>query len=433
MKINQVATLLTSINNEMLGETAITAVNEDLSNIVDVGRQLTEQSTDLEGFFENYAKKLVDKVGRVVVVDRSYRSTAPNIQKDSWEYGSIMEKIRVSVNELEDDTTWTLNRGDTPEQFEYQPATISAKYFDSYDTFMTMISLTTKTIKSAFKSASEMNKLISAIENRVRMKLAISADNLKRRTVNNLIAEKIKAGKDINLLAMYNAAAGTSLTLAAAIVNPTFLKYAVAQIMRYKKMLENPSVLFGDDGYVNFTPESKQRMILLDQFKQNTEVYMESDTFHNELVSLGNKFQSVPYWQGSGTDTTFPIGTISGINVKTASDGTVVQTSGVIGILFDDDACGVCLEEQETTSAYAANGRFVNYFHYVGARYFNDLAENVLVFTMRPASSQNSTNAINDGNRSMKSVNVNTTWDATGTKVINLDKQTETETVKTTK
>ena len=164
MKINQVATLLTSINNEMLGETAITAVNEDLSNIVDVGRQLTEQSTDLEGFFENYAKKLVDKVG---VVDRTYRSTAPDIQKDSWEYGSIMEKIRVSVNELEDDTTWTLNRGDTPEQFEYQPANISAKYFDSYDTFMTMISLTTKTIKSAFKSASEMNRLISAIENSV--------------------------------------------------------------------------------------------------------------------------------------------------------------------------------------------------------------------------------------------------------------------------
>lgn len=394
MKINQVATILNSINSEMAGETAITAVNEDLSNIVDVGQELTAGQTDITNFFENYGKKLIDKVGRLVVVDRTYKSTAPNIQRDSWEFGSILEKVRVSVNELTDDTTWTLNRGDKPDQFEYQPAELSAKYFDSYDTFMTQISLPEKTLQSAFKSASAMGKVISAIENKVQMKLAISRDNLVRRTINNLIAEKIARNKDINLLALYNTSAGTSLTPTAAMFNASFLKFAVFTIMKYKKMLNEPSVLFGEEGFVNFTPDDKMKMILLDHFSQSAKVFMESDTYHNDIVSLGDNFQTVPFWQGSGVDTTFSFNTISGINVKTASTGATVATSGVVGVIFDEDACAVCMEDIQTTGNYASNGRFYNYFHYVDARYMNDLSENCIVFTVRTPSTQNNSNNI---------------------------------------
>lgn len=419
MKISQVANILNSINSEMAGETAITAVNEDLSNIVDVGQELTAGTTDITNFFENYGKKLIDKVGRLVVVDRTYKSTAPNIQRDSWEYGSVLEKVRVSVNELTDDTTWTLNRGDKPDQFEYQPAELSAKYFDSYDTFMTQISLPEKTLQSAFKSASAMGKVISAIENKVQMKLAISRDNLVMRTINNLIAEKIARNKDINLLALYNASAGTSLTPTAAMFNASFLKFAVFTIMKYKKMLNNPSVLFGEEGYVNFTPDDKMKMILLDHFSQSAKVFMESDTYHNDIVSLGDNFQTVPFWQGSGIDTTFSFNTISGINVKTASTGATVATSGVVGVIFDEDACAVCMEDIQTTGNYASNGRFYNYFHYVDARYMNDLSENCIVFTVRtPSQTQNNTSNIANGETRM---------------LVDAIEETETKSTKTTK
>lgn len=385
MKINQVAEILNTINAEMTGETEISEVNEDLRNIVDVGKQLTEGNNDLTNFFESYGRKLIDKVGRQVIVDRTYKSTAPDITRDAWEYGSIMEKVRVSVNELANDTTWSLDRGDAPEQYEYQPATFSVKYFDSLDTFMTQISLPEKTLKSAFTSASAMGRLISAIENRVQMKIAISKDNLIRRTVNNMIAEKIAEEKEINLLTLYNEGRTTPITAEVALRTPDFLRFAVFQIMKYKKMMEEPSTLFGDEEYVNFTPAEFLKMILLDTFVQSSEMYMESDTFHNELVSLGDGYQTVPYWQGSGTDTTFDFDTISAINVKTASNGTTVNTSGIIGVLFDRDACAVCLEDAETTSKYAAKGRFYNFFHYWNARYMNDLAENVVVFTVKDA------------------------------------------------
>lgn len=383
MKINQVATMLNEINKEFTGEEAIPQLAEDLSNIVDVGTQLTAGQTDITKFFEQYGKKIIDKVGRTIIVDRTYRSTAPDIQRDSWEFGGIMEKIRVSVNELEYDTTWSLNAGDTPEQFEYNPATLSAKYFDNYDVFMTQISLPEKTLQSAFKSAAAMNRLISAITNRIEMKLAISKDNLIRRTINNLLAEKIAANKDINLLALYNASHSPTLTATQALYNADFLRFAVFSIFKYKKMLNGASVLFGDEDYVNFTPDNRMKMILLDTFAKATEMFMESDTYHNELVSLGDGYQTVPFWQGSGTDTSFPFSTLSKINVKTASSGTTVNTTGIIGTIFDIDAAAVCMEDEQVTGNYASNGRFYNYFYYVNARYMNDLAENVIVFTVR--------------------------------------------------
>lgn len=384
MNIKQVATLLNTINKEYTGEVEIPELAEDLSNIVDVGKSLEDNAgQDLTGFFENYARKIIDKVGRTIIVDRTYRSTAPDIERDSWSYGGILEKIRVSVNELEDDTTWSLTKGDTPEQFEFNPADMSSKYFDDYTVFMTDISIQTKTLQSAFRSAKDMNRLISAITNRIQMKLTISKDNLIRRTINNLIAEKIAGNKEINLLKLYNDTVTTPITAETAIYNPDFLRFAVFQIFKYKKMLNGASVLFGDEDYVNFTPDDKMKMVLLDVFAKSSEVFMESDIYHNELVSLGNNFQTVPFWQGSGTDTEFPFSTLSSINVKTASDGTTVETDGIVGIIFDIDACAVCLEDEEVTSAYAANGRFVNYFYYVNARYLNDLAENVIVFTIK--------------------------------------------------
>lgn len=382
MKINQVATILNEINKTFVGEEDFPEIAEDLSNIVDVGQQLIAGSNDLTNFFEQYGKKLIDKVGRVVIVDRTYRSTAPDIERDSWEYGSIMEKIRVSVDELADDTTWSLTKGDTPEQFEYNPATLSAKYFNDYDVFMTSISIPEKTLRSAFNSASDMNRLISAITNRIEMKLTISKDNLIRRTINNLIAEKIAADKQINLLALYNETVTTPITADKALYDKDFLRFAIFQIFKYKKMLNGASVLFGDEEYVNFTPDDRMKMVLLDIFTKSAEVFMESDTYHNDLVSLGSNYQTVPFWQAAGTSTEFPFETLSKINVKTASDGTVVSTSGIIGVIFDIDAAAVCMEDLEVTSSYAANGRFINYFHYVNARYMNDLAENVIVFTI---------------------------------------------------
>ena len=379
MDIKQVATILNTINSEMTGETAI--VSEDLSNIVDVGKQLTADMTaeEITKYMENYTKKIIDKVGRTIIVDRAYKSTAPNIIRDSWEYGGIMEKIRVTVGDLEDDTTWGLTAGDTPEQFKYTPADLSAKYYDKYDTFMTQISIPEKTLRSAFNSAQDMNRLISAIENRVATKMAYSTDNLIRRTINNMILEVAHSarGRLIQLVTLFRQQTGTETITGNPLNNADFLRFAVATINKYRRLFTELSTKFGGDGYVNFTPIENQKLILHADFVENARINMESDTFNNELVQIKGDFDEVSYWQSANS----PL-SVQGYPASTPTH-EIKNFPSVIGVLFDEDAAAVELEDNQVTSNYAANGRFYNYFHYANARYMNDMSENVVVFVLQ--------------------------------------------------
>ena len=62
--------------------------------------------------------------------------------------------------------------------------------------------------------------------------------------------------------------------------------------------------VYNVEEYPNFTPEDKLVLEINTEVEKNCEVYLYSDTFHKELVSLPN-FESVPYWQGSGDNFAF--------------------------------------------------------------------------------------------------------------------------------
>ena len=374
MKVTQIAAILNTINAEIIGESAVVA--EDLSNIVDVGKEVIGAAD-----IENYTRSLIDRIGRVVFWDRTYNSTAPNIIKDNWEFGSIMEKIRCELPDVEENPSWKLTKGQSYDPFVFNPPSVKAKFFNSKTTFEIPISFVEEQIKSAFTSASEMSRFFAMIENRVIMKMTLCTDSMIMRTINNLIAEKFAANNNvINLLADYNTKMGTTLTAAKALSDKEFLRYACKQINLYSDYLTRASMLFNDKGYVTFTPKEKQKIVMLSEFDKSAEVYLYSDTFHNSFVKLDG-YTTVPYWQGSGTSDNFDFDEISKISVKTAS-GTDIEKTGIIGVIFDENACAVCNENPRTTSQYNAKGEFINYFHKWDCSYINDTNENCIVFVV---------------------------------------------------
>ena len=175
MKVNQISGLLNSVFGEVLGDTGL--ISEDLSNLVSAGTVITS-STDFGDNFENYAGKIIDKVGKTIFADRVYRAKDLGIWRDYFEYGSVLEKIRVDVGEYEDNCEWDLTKMGTTgldyneniqnhieELFKFVPANVQAKYFNLKTTFKTVISITRKQLKSAFDSASSMARFIGMIEN----------------------------------------------------------------------------------------------------------------------------------------------------------------------------------------------------------------------------------------------------------------------------
>lgn len=377
MKVTQIATILNEAQREIIGEAAITT--ENLENVVDMGKQILE-ATDVD----NYVRKLIDKVGRIIFVDRVYNSTAPDILADSWEYGSAMQKVRCEMPDAIENDSWRLTNGQSYDPFVFTAPDVQSKFYDSKVTYEVQMSFTEMQVKSAFNSPAEMNSFFAMIENRIRFKLTLSNDILKTRTVNNLIAEKIHSNNNVvNLLTMYNTEFTQTLKADHALMDKDFLRYAIGKIKEYIKYIQRPSMLFNDGGYTAFTPESDMKMVLLSRFVNTAEVYLQSDTFHNDLVKLSG-YSEVPYWQGSGKSETFDFAEISKIDVTTAS-GNKVSQAGIIGTIFDRDACMVCNANPRVTSIYNPKGEYWNYFYKYDASYFNDTMENCVVFIVADA------------------------------------------------
>ena len=117
-------------------------------------------------------------------------------------------------------------------------------------------------------------------------------------------------------------------------------------------------------------------VVMLSDFRNAADIYLQSDTFHEAYTALPNA-ETVPYWQGSGTDFTFD--NVSKINVTTTGNHNV-EAGGILAVMFDRDALGVSNLSRRVTTNYNAKAEFWNNFYKFDAGYFNDQNENFLVF-----------------------------------------------------
>lgn len=387
MKVEQLFTLVNTTTQEVLGETGV--VLEDLSNVVDIGKEIINTDN-----VDNYVKKLVNHIGKVVFVNRLYAGGVPSVLMDSWEYGSILEKVTADMPNATENESWKLENGVdySPDVF-YQP-TVEAKFFNSKVTFEIPLSFTELQVKESFSSKEQLNGFISMLTTSVENAMTVKLDSLIMRTINHMVAETVAVELDpendgtidftgstvkaVNLMAGYNLnkTAANKVTAQNALSNPEFIRYATYTIGLYSDRMSKISTLFNSGGKERFTPKDMQHIVLLSDFAKGADTYLTADLQNKEMVSLP-KHDSVPYWQGSGVDYSFD--EISKINVKTSS-GKTVEMTGLIGVMFDRDALGVTNLDRRVTTNYNPKAEFYTNFYKFDAGYYNDLNENFVVF-----------------------------------------------------
>ena len=391
MDITQVATLVNSVNNEIIGGSAL--LEEDLSNVVDVGKAVFDATS-----YDKYVAALVDHIGKVIFVDRKYSGELASLYRDNWEYGAVMEKIYVTdLPVAVENDSWKLTNGTSYDPNVFTQPAVAAKFYNKKTTFEVDLSIADIQVRSAFDSATQLNAFISMLMNSVDTAINIRLEGLAERVVNTLIANTIyddipdldltKTGtKAINLLKLYNDQFdpnGSNPLLAAdALYTPEFIRFASLTMAKTLDRLRKPSILFNCGGLVRHTPSDMQHFILLSDFKRAADVYLQSETFHDEYTALPLA-DSVPYWQGSGTDYGFDSISKIHLDIVDPSDDTKtveVEADGVIGVAFDHWAGGITNDKRRVTSNYNAKAEFTNMFYKQDANYFVDLNENCVVF-----------------------------------------------------
>lgn len=375
MQVNQAYELLNDVTEEVTGQSGL--VNEDLSNVVDVGTQIFSTSS-----VDNYCKSLMNKVGKVTAVNRPYRPPYPNIKREAWEYGSVLQKLRCAIPEAEANPSWALTAGEAPDQFVFTPPTVTQQFWNSKQTYDITMSFADRQVKESFNSKSELMAFFGMVENAIQTSKTIKEKALAERAINNFMSIKLKEGNGvIQLVTRYNQdfEPDTPLTAETAIINPSFLRYASAQISMFKERLRDASNIFNMGTLPTFTPPEYLHAVFNSEFVKCVEAYMQADTFHQELVALPG-FETVNYWQGTG-EHTYRFDETTTINIKN-SNGDTVSQSWIVGVMFDRDAIMLMNENDRVTTAYNAKGEYTNNFYKYDISLFNDVAENGIIFTL---------------------------------------------------
>lgn len=381
MKVEQIYTLCNQISGEVLGKTDL--MQADLSNVVAYGEEIIGANA-----LDNYVKSLIDHIGKMVFVDRVYAGSAPSVLMDGWEFGSVLEKVTMAkLPEAQANASWNLQNGQRYETDIFTAPEVSAKFYNGMSTFEIPMSFAEKQAKSAFSSAQQLNAFFSMIQTAIENSMTIKTDQLIMDTINSMTAETLVdynavgdysgAGntRAINLLKLYNDRFGAQLTAEKCISDGGFIKWASFMIGLYSGRMTKLSTLFNIGGMERFTTADRLHLVMLDEFSKAADVYLQSDTFHEQYTALPNA-ETVPFWQGSGT--AYDFASTSAINVKT--NGHEVEADGILAVMFDREALGVSNLDKRVTSQYNARGEFYNNWYKFDAGYFNDLNENFVVF-----------------------------------------------------
>ena len=374
LKNKDVSTLCNDSLKMTLGETS-PLVTEDLEGVVDVGTALANANA-----YQNFIENLMVATAKYIFRFRAYESKAPNVLRDSQEYGQLIQKIRSKLPALSTNQSWDLQDGASYDDNVFVANDAEVTIFKDRIAFEVRKSITNDQIKNAFTNATELNNFVSMQFGLVQNRLTLAIDDLIYMTINNFMGELINKGKCVvHLLTDYKAnvpSADATLTSDTCWFDEGFLVYAGATIMDYVGLMQRYSTEFNADGFETFTPESLLHAYLSSKFVANMDTYAKADTFNAEFLKLP-RHEKFEFLQGLGDKS---IKDRTSIDIKIASDGTNVKQSYILGFLFDHDALGVNHNNPSVETKYVRSAQFTNYFYKECLGFFNDISENAVLF-----------------------------------------------------
>lgn len=346
--VNQISSIVNDAGSDALGK-SVSIKNLDSTGIVSLGKQIAAFNA-FEGFFSSIAKRIAQTVYFV----RSYEGSTRSILRSEEEYGAFVQKVYVDMPEAVDNAEWAI-----PNQSgQYQQAspydvegtvTVTALTFGGKGTWSVEVIMPITQIKEAFLSAQAMMAFIDKIYVQIDNKYKLDVENLVSLACNTAIADALKGGKSRNLLAEYNDLAGTTITVAQALYNADFIKYANKEIGRTVKAMGKMSTIFNKAGYATFTDRDNLVLEVLDEYTKASEVYAESDSFHRELIALP-RYESVSAWQYMGHDGLLSFTDCSKISIThdDINNGEAVTQSGIIAFAHDIENVAAYFGDRDT-------------------------------------------------------------------------------------
>lgn len=392
-EVKQIKNIVNDAVADALGKNA-TATAIETTDIVSKGKML--ENGTVQGLYDKFFGSLVGRLAKTVYFVRTYEGTHRSILRDESEWGMFVQKVYYDMPTAVDNPTWNIPQIDAQtgdrtytQVSPYDVNTtvgVSALLYGGQGTWSIEVVRPIEQIKTAFLSEAEMGAFINGIYVVIENAYKLEEERLVALAANTAMASALKGGVSRNLLAEYNTLhSNATLTVAECLTNKDFLRFASREIDLTRKNMKKMSTVFNKAGYETFTDDDKIVVEMLNHFTSAYATYLESDTFHNELISLEG-YEEVPYWQASGTS--FDFDTCSSINIthedfidtEVQGDTGNVSQSGIICFLHDIENVAAYFGERYTWEEVNVRQRVVNHGEQARKGFAVDDHANAVVF-----------------------------------------------------
>lgn len=381
--VAQIYSILNAVAAQAFGTAAIAVV--DTRSMVALGDQVLSSNTNLDLF----SGALVDRIGKTIVSNRAWNdpSTDPLVRKP-FEFGSALQKIYVDIEDAAVNNAWNIGDvGYTPSFAPVFKPDVRQKIMNKISTWEFNYTIPDYLYRTAFPSEEAMSAFIGAIYTAMDTSMNVSLRNANNLCRNTGIAITLnRAGTNaINVLTLYNTAfPNATLTADEAVTSPEFWRFFVKLQNDTAGYMKDLSRAWNNEAFARHTPSTELVVTVLENADSAIKAFLQSDTYHEELVSLGNNYNVVPYWQGVGTSG-YTFDSLSSIKIKIAdpTDATKtidVEQSGIISVLHDREAMGTTINERRTTTERNNKDEYTDTFAKANIGYFYDPSENICVF-----------------------------------------------------
>lgn len=339
-------------------------------------------------------KALISQIGKIVIDNRRYTASLPNLFVDTHNWGLLTEQIMIELSDVMIDEMWNPNgyinynepisggvypgveEGKRIASIEfgcYKPP-VSASIYKKAHGIMVALTTARDQFFTAFRGVDEYNSFIAGLYNSVENTLQVKAEIYGLMTVSMGIAKATANSNVINLRDEWIALGGSGVEGAELLDLPDFQRYMLQRISDVKSYVRRIGTDFNNHQHVTFS--SDPNVILLSQVANAAKFGVRANTYNEKLLGIGD-YDTTPSWQASvdGVNTVpYNLTTASSILLSkaaataaglTVGEGeTSYQIDGIIGVLYDRFAMGVTLDKRKVTQQYSASRDTFNHFYH---------------------------------------------------------------------
>ena len=383
--------LMNAVVSQATGRTDLAVV--DTTTFASVGEIVLRTGT------ENTLNAISTVIGKTIFSVRPYKGKLDSLRVAQQRWGGQVRKIINLYDEAEKSDDWNtdiaqnaLDDGNSVDMYKIRKPKALQLNFYGTKVLQKHITRFRDQLSLAFHSEDEFIRFIDSVMVEFSNEIELLNEAESRATLLNFMAGISSMGlTEVDLVAEYNNEYNTQYTRAQLLSTyiESFMKFVAAEIKIYSSRLTDMSTsyhanLTGYNKIMRHTPKERQKMVMYEPIFIKTQAEVYSGLFNPEYLNIGS-FEGVNYWQSQSTPTAINVKpNILDVATGASKDAdTAVNLAYVLGILFDEEACGVMpqFDYSSTTPFNSAGGYYNMYMHWRFNSYC-DYTENAVLFVL---------------------------------------------------